>query len=158
METKSKFYQTLFGKPFLGWKIFVYLFFIPIPWMIIKEELAKEGIFLGGIPSVLVIFTMMWIMARIVNYAGNKEISFDKLKDIPKKLKTTPLFILVIAIIALAVFWNYHSQTQKNELGCLKEIEYRVSKYRIYENNKYRYFKTHDEAMDYCIKIMRVNQ
>lgn len=65
------------------------------------------------------------------------------------------LFILFF-VVFLMLGWNYHSQSKKRELACLKEIEYRSGNntYKIEVGNKSQYFKTQDEAMNYCLKVV----
>lgn len=71
--------------------------------------------------------------------------------------KHKKLLLIVLAIASLIVGWIYYSQKQ-NELICLRRIEYRgngsTGLYIIKNGESLPYFKTQNEAMNYCLKVL----
>lgn len=68
--------------------------------------------------------------------------------------------ILIVIIVFLIAGWVYYyqeenkTQNETNELACLQQIKYRGNTiYRI-EGESDRNFKTQEEAMNYCLKVL----
>lgn len=74
---------------------------------------------------------------------------------ISKKHVLIALAVVVLGAVALVV-WANHEKSAKIETACLDAIEYKgaVGFYRIYEDEKSRDFKTQEEAMSYCTRVL----
>ena len=72
-------------------------------------------------------------------------------------IKNKKAFVVGV-ILALSIWvWSYNKD--QSEKTCLQHVEYRGSSpgyYRINNNGEYdnRKFKTQNEAMEYCIKVL----
>ncbi len=76
----------------------------------------------------------------------------------PKISRRAVLIVLAVVVFgggALMVWGNYQSSA-KIEAACIDAIEYKGAAgfYRIYEDGNSRDFKTHDEAMAYCTRLL----
>jgi len=74
---------------------------------------------------------------------------------IGEKSKKT-LLVWVSAVGLLIAGWLYYDQAQNNEIACLQRVQYSGDIYKIYDDNEKRHlFSTQDEAMRYCMKVLR---
>lgn len=153
-------FETL-KEPFTGWKFLAYLGLAFLPWVIIKEILREQDIILGGVFSTLLLFA---IVGAIGLFFGSLNRNLHKLwseNELPHirsffKNDRRAVFLAIIIIAILGGWWMaYRSERRTAELACLQEIEYRVSSYRILEGGNIRHFKTQNEAMNYCLKVLR---
>ena len=92
---------------------------------------------------------------KSVNHKSHWTIPHDIVAFLVKHKK--PFLLSILSVAAMFVGWKYYDQSQKREVACLKKIEYRGSgtNYKIRDGSKSLLFKTQDEAMNYCLKIMR---
>ena len=75
--------------------------------------------------------------------------------------KENKSIIIILCIIVFAIGGYYFYHYKQKEKDCLEKINYGVSTYEIREDagfsgliNRFRRFKTHDEAMQYCMKVL----
>ena len=63
--------------------------------------------------------------------------------------------IIAVCLIAGSIYYNWTQDKKQEELACLQMVYYRGSSiYRI-KGEEGRNFKTHTEAMNYCLKVLK---
>lgn len=165
MEKEQNKWREIICKPFAGQNAFTNFFIAFTVLWIIKVSLRSIGIGLGIFISTPLLLIIAWIVGylpELFTKLFNKTISADKAKInttqtlFNKKDIILPIFTLIFfGFIALGAY--YYNQLQKREINCLKKIDYlgTTKRYRIKELGDYRFFKTQDEAMNYCLKVLR---
>ena len=112
-----------------------------IIWIISKAETVWRGSF------------------RLKNASESAE---EENQVLPTGERTTPFWkrkktLLVVIVIRLIAGWIYYDRAQneaQDERTCLQQIEYRGNAiYRI-DGESGRNFKTQEEAMNYCLKVL----
>lgn len=83
----------------------------------------------------------------------------------PKKVtggKNKKMLVVLIGIVGILITgWQYYNKTQNDERACLQRVEFHGSSsnpsYRItdIQGGGWRPFKTQDEAMNYCMKVLK---
>jgi len=69
-------------------------------------------------------------------------------------IKHKKKILIVGGIILIVTMWGYYHQLQQDERACLQRVYYRSGTiYKI--ENEGRNFKTQDEAMEYCLKVLK---
>lgn len=116
-----------------------------------------------GIPFLLFVFYLFFKKGNGMKFVAEKNMETkssltpNNVEGVWIKNKKKFLIIFVIAFIIIGAFASleYRNQSKQNELACLQLIKYRGSTiYRI-EGEDFRNFKTQDEAMNYCLKVIR---
>lgn len=68
------------------------------------------------------------------------------------------VLLITVAVVAGLFIWGVYENRAQSELNCLKKVEYRrngsLGYYGIFEGSSLRKFKTQDEAMEYCMKVL----
>ena len=90
-----------------------------------------------------------------VNHKSHWTIPHDVVAFLVKHKR--PFLLSILLVAAMFVGWKYYDQAQKREVACLENVRYAGSEfgYRIIGMEGRRYFKTYDEAMSYCLKVIR---
>lgn len=139
------------------WFTIVYIGAILSLYLIFGEKALIWG-FTGAFGAFL-----MWLFNPTTqsNFRdADKNAKKDALSPQPRKsgylLKHKIIYLIgIFVVVGLVVTWQYYNRAQYERV-CLKRIEYRPSKssigfYRINDDN----FKTQDEAMNYCLKVLK---
>lgn len=101
---------------------------------------------------------LMGLFAIFFGFFPNKDETVSFLRSI-KTRNIKIVLIIAVAISVLSVSFLSHERADKAEKVCLQHVEYRGSGsgyYRIVRDSEYdsRKFKTQNEAMEYCIKVL----
>lgn len=116
-----------------------------------------------GIPFILFVFFLFLKKGSGIKAVAEKNMETkssptpDNVKGIwiKHKKKFLVIFVVILIITGVLTILEYYNQSKQNELSCLQRINYRGSTiYRI-EGEAFRNFKTQDEAMNYCLKVIR---
>lgn len=150
--------------PFSGKKFILYLMISWVLLILVKESLQESGIILGALPSTLLLFVIVFLIGLPVSLS-NRQNEIAKVvatqgQEVPKTnpplSKKMRVGILATILLGAIGFWMLHAYQNKEarQLSCLKLIQYKGTSYAIQEEGSTRRFKTQNEAMDYCLKII----
>lgn len=132
---------------FKGWRFFIFLTLAFFPWAVIKQVLRENDIILGGIPSSVLLFLLLWLIG--IGFALLRAIS-GRGSGIGAFYQRNQKAVLIGLVLILLVggLWYYGNKAAQAKWLCLQQIEYSPRGYYVFNGTDR--FRTQKEALDFC--------